>query len=40
MRPASPSSSCWPPWYRPRFGFEPARSLGIEPPSDRVRDEV
>jgi putative acetyltransferase len=27
------------PWYYPRFGFEPARPLGIEPPLP-VRDEV
>jgi len=27
------------PWYYPRFGFRPARALGIEPPSD-VADEV
>jgi putative acetyltransferase len=27
------------PWYYPRFGFEPARPLGIEPPFD-VPDEV
>jgi putative acetyltransferase len=27
------------PWYYPRFGFEPARQFGIEPPLP-VRDEV
>jgi putative acetyltransferase len=27
------------PWYYPRFGFEPARPLGIEPPFD-VPDEA
>jgi putative acetyltransferase len=26
--------------YYPRFGFEPARPLGIDPPQPRIRDEV
>jgi putative acetyltransferase len=28
------------PWYYPRFGFEPARGLGIEPPDDSLPDEA
>jgi putative acetyltransferase len=28
------------PWYYPRFGFEPARQFGIEPPIPVRRDEA
>jgi putative acetyltransferase len=28
------------PWYYPRFGFKPARELGIEPPDDGIPDEA
>jgi putative acetyltransferase len=27
------------PWYYPRFGFEPARTFGVEPPDPNWRDE-
>ena len=28
------------PWFYPRFGFQPASTLAIEPPDPAIRDEV